>query len=164
MVVGGSGRQSRAARLGAVLGHVSDDEGGNEGTGRRPSNRKACLRALTALVWQHVAQWSLGRPVAVGCGSTRSFPFPIQASLTAGERVIVRLRIGWKRCALRSAPKALSLSHIRILRHAPHNLGRVCTEAARKTTLLFITQGQRHIPQARVVPSGILCFLLPHRL
>lgn len=29
------------------------------------------------------------------------------------ERAIVRLRIGWKRCALRSAPKALSF-HFRI--------------------------------------------------
>lgn len=33
MVVDGDGRQSRAERLGAVLGQVvSDDEGGSEGT------------------------------------------------------------------------------------------------------------------------------------
>lgn len=69
-----------------MLGHVSDDdEGGNKGTSRRPSSRKACLRALTPLVWQHVAQWSLGRLVTVGWRSTHSFPFPIQASLAAGE-------------------------------------------------------------------------------
>ena len=109
-------------------------------------NREECLRALTPLVWQHVAQWSLGRLVAVGCRSARSFPFPIHPSIARcslrerATQAIVRLRIGWKRRALRSAPKALSLWHIGILRHAPHNLGRVCTEAARKTTLLFITQ------------------------
>lgn len=98
-----------------------------------------------ALVWQHVAQWSLISPWSSG------WPFDAAAhSPSPSQRAIVRLRIGWKRAQGDPRPQGpFTFAYQNPQACTTYSEVRPCTETAGNTLtpLQFITQKQRQISQ-----------------
>jgi len=122
---------------------------GTEGTRRRPSTTESGGQEHVRLWYSStLSQWSSGW--LFDLANSRS-PSPGGG----GGGIPASHRCGRARRSASSA-LSLSLSHIRILRHARHKVT-PCTEAARKATLLITITNNAKTTKVGVRPSYILC-------